>query len=46
MKFNIIAIPYICLGASQVALAVKNSPANAGDKRGLSSILDQEELYN
>ena len=36
-----VGLPHI--GASQVALAVKNPAANAGDTRGVGSILGRED---
>ena len=33
-----IIIPYMTMGVSQVALVVKNLPANAGDSRDVGSI--------
>ena len=36
--YRYIHIVYFVLGASQVALMVKNSPANAGDIRDMGSI--------
>ena len=41
-QINLRELPPLA-GASQVALVVKNSPANAGDTRDLGSILGQED---